>query len=105
VFLIFSCQSNINLPSKPKDLLNKSEMIRVMKDLILIESAIEGRYGQINKFHKIMAKSGEAIFEKNNITKERFERSFSYYSAHHEKLNEIYSAVLDSLNLQFPVNP
>jgi len=80
-------------------------MISVTKDLILIESAIEGRYGQINKFHKIMAKSGEAVFEKNNMTKEKFERSFSYYSAHHDKLNEIYAAVLDSLNVQFPENP
>lgn len=103
LFILVSCKSQLDLPDPPEDLLTKEEMITITKDLMLVEAAIEMRYGQITKFHKISTASGKAILKRNNCSEERYFSSLKYYSINEEEIDYIYSAILDSLNVEMNV--
>lgn len=53
-------------------------------DIITPDKGVKGAYNQ--------------IFEKHNITKERFEESYDYYLNRPDKMEKIYEQVLDSLS-------
>lgn len=97
------CKSQLDLPDPPEDLISKEEMVVITKELMLVEAAIELRYGQITKFHKISTASGKAILEKHKCTEDRYFRSLKYYSTNEEEIDFIYSSILDSLNVEMNV--
>ena len=99
IVFLFSCESSLKLPPKPDDLIEKEKMISVSKELLLVETAIELRYGQMNKFYKIASKSGREILGKYQVTEKQYFNSLEYYSCHKDEITEIYDAVLDSLNV------
>lgn len=96
---LFSCQSDLKLPKKPKDLILKEKMIEVSQELLLVETAIETRYGTLAKFHKISTQSGREILKKYRISESQYFSSLRYYSCHKEEIEEIYNTILDNLNL------
>ncbi len=102
IFILFlsSCVSEIRKPSPPKDLIPERKMIEITKDLVLIEGHVDVTYKMINKYHKIVDASTDAMFKKHHVTKERYTRSFDFYAADQGKLKAIYSAVLDELTLE-----
>lgn len=100
---LLGCKSQLSLPEPPADVLSTEEMIVITKELMLVEAAIEQRYGQITKFHKISTQSGKDILKKHNCSQERYFSSLEYYSTNQEEIDQIYASILDSLNVELNV--
>lgn len=93
VLLITACYQ-YKKPEKPKNLISKDKMVRVLIDLKLITSA-----NGLNK--KIMNEQGVNnevyIFNKYNIDSLQFALSNEYYAFNIKEYEEIYEKVKDSL--------
>jgi hypothetical protein len=71
----------------------------VIRDLTLIESHIQMKYEGVSVFKELMERSGEHVLANYNVSTERFESSIDYYGSRQEMMQQIYSRVLDSLNV------
>lgn len=90
---IIAC--NYGPAKKPKNLISKKEMVKILIDAKMIASA-----NSINK--KVFEKNGvyvrSYIFEKYNIDSAQFAESNTYYTYNIKEYQEIYLAVKDSLD-------
>jgi hypothetical protein len=92
-----ACSGEIKLPDAPRDLIPKDSMVVLLKDMTILESAVQNRYSNVTVFYKVMTSSGKAYLKEKNITPERYERSFDYYVVHDAELQEICTEIMDSL--------
>ena len=92
-----ACSGEIKLPDAPDDLIPKDSMVVLLKDMTILESAVQNRYKNVTVFYKVMTSSGKAYLKERKITPERFERSYDYYVVHDAELQEIYTEIMDSL--------
>ena len=100
ILIVAACSPQIKRPSPPKDLIPREQMVNLMQDLILMESHLELSYGQINKFYKILNTSSDYILEKHHISRDRYDRSFTYYASNQEEMSSLYQKILDNLNIE-----
>lgn len=102
VILIVSCTSNDDfLPSKePKNLLSEDKFIAVFSELILLESTAMQDSPNINHTHKMMDISSPKILKKHHVTKKEYAESFEYYAQDKEKMEVIYTKILDDYNIK-----
>lgn len=98
--LLVSCRSEIKKPSAPEDIVPKTKMVSLTKDLLLLESHVELSYGQLNKFYKVLNSSTDNVFEKYKISRERYTRTFDYYASDQDRMINLYQEILDSLNIE-----
>lgn len=98
LFFLFSCQQEIKQRTAPKDLISETEMVAIVKDLVLIEGHIAITYKQIQSYHQILTASSSEVFKSHSVSKRRYKRSFEYYASDQKKLTKIYSDVLNDLN-------
>lgn len=98
VGLLAACQGNLKLPDAPPDLIEKDSMVLLLKDMTVLESAIQKRYQNVNVYYKIMTASGKNYLKERKIDPNRFERSYDYYVSREAELQSIYEQVIDSLN-------
>lgn len=91
VMLLFvACQS-----WRPWGVMNPSEMEEVLYDIHLTEGMISAVYPNMRR--EDQRASYDAIFEKHGVTRQKFEKSLVWYSAHPDKFSPIY----DSLDVRF----
>jgi len=101
LFVTFiSCEASIKKPDAPKDEISRIQMVSLTKDLILLESHIELSYGQLTKFYKVLNTSSDNVFNKFNISRDRYVRTFDYYASDQDKMTSLYQEILDSLNIE-----
>lgn len=96
--VLVACKGEVKLPQKPDDLIVRDSMKMLLKDITLLESAIQNRYRNVTVFYKVMTKSGEHYLDSMHISKDRFERSFDYYVSREGELEAIYTEISDSFN-------
>ncbi|WP_055442702.1 DUF4296 domain-containing protein [Lacinutrix himadriensis] len=93
VLLLVSCYSQ-HKPKKPKNLLSEGQMVSILIDMSVYNSA-KG----VNK--KVLEKNGvklqEHIYAKHKIDSAQFADSNYYYTYHPEAYEDIYKKVKDSL--------
>ncbi len=102
VLLGFSCNRNHDIVTevpRPEKLLSKKEMISVMIDFRLTEGAIRHMISSGNNPSFVTLHFYKHALDQNKITMEVFEQNMRYYAAKPEEIDEIYSAVVDSLAL------
>lgn len=83
-------------PKPPEDVISIEKMEEILYDVQIAE-AIYMRGGQPSKAEgrdKAKQLYGR-IYEKHDITEEKFKRSYKWYSAHPEILNDIYERLLE----------
>ena len=94
LLLTFSCQTAVEKPEKPKNLISKSKMVDVLYDMALM-SAAKG----INK--KLIENKGvkpdKYIYAKHNIDSVQFSKSNTYYSHDIKTYQDIYGKVKQRL--------
>lgn len=73
-------------------------MVVVMKDLIKLESYIQGKYPSVAQYQKIMVNSGDSLMGTFGLDKDRFEASLEYYGSRQDIMKGIYDEILDDLN-------
>lgn len=99
LLILISCTDNRVLVSEPKNLIPEDTMVLVLRDLTLIESHIQTKYEGVAVFKELMERSGEHVLVKHKVNAVRFENSIDYYGSRQELMQQIYSRVLDSLNV------
>ena len=96
--MLLSCgSSEFDSDVKPVDLLTEQQMIDVLIDLHITESALTlknfSRDSSLLLFHCYQ----QEIFKNKKITEAQFQNSYTYYSQHSAEIDKIYEKVIDSL--------
>lgn len=94
---LFACNGKLAVAEKPVDLLTEQQMEDVLGDLMILEGHINATYETVNRYHKIMTKSGEDLLKTKHITVKQYETSFVYYNANPEQMERILDNVMDKL--------
>lgn len=96
IFLVSACS-----PKKPDErLLTEQEMVKVLMEIYVTESKVS-RVGISNdSIKKIFPQFEAQIMEKMNVSDTVFHKSMEYYLENPKKLERIYTALVDSLNLK-----
>lgn len=84
----------------PDGVLNQAEMVQALKSLYIAEEHVS-RFGlkpdsARKYFHRLELK----LFDRIGIDSARFARSFDYYLHHPDEWEQVYSALVDTLNLE-----
>jgi len=97
LIVLVSCQEKME---KPKNLLTKLQMIDLLVDIHLTEAKVKELYlkrDSSNQLFKILEKE---VYERHQTTDSAYKKSILYYLDEMGKMEEIYSAVVDSLSLR-----
>jgi len=97
MIVLVSCQEKME---KPKNLLTKLQMIDLLVDIHLTEAKVKELYlkrDSSNQLFKILEKE---VYERHQTTDSAYKKSILYYLDEMGKMEEIYSAVVDSLSLR-----
>ena len=84
----------------PEDLIPYQQMVPVIIDLQILESHYQKRYQRANLYKNALDSASCFVFEKHNVTKSQFERSYSYYSMDLQMMYLLLETTLDSINLR-----
>lgn len=102
VTLLYACakEPTNEFVKKPDDLLSKNKMISFLIDLHLAEAKMSHVKVKSPDSTEILFRNYEKyLFEEHQISDSAYYQSYRYYLAHMDQLDEIYSAVVDSLNV------
>lgn len=98
LFVLFSCNDQIGSKPAPDNLIEKDKFVNIIKELSLVESHVQLKYGHVSRFQETMIMSAKAIFMQYKVTGKQFEASMDYYASRQLEMQEIYTEVLESLN-------
>lgn len=83
-----------------KGIMNQAEMVRALKAVYIAEEHV-GRFGlKPDSSRKYFQRLESKLFDRMGIDSAQFERSFDYYVKHPDEWQQVYSALVDSLNLE-----
>ncbi|WP_240686613.1 DUF4296 domain-containing protein [Algoriphagus formosus] len=91
--ILFACESQ----EKPKHILPENKMVEVLVDIHLqegIASALPISYDSSQVLYTLLEKE---IFLKHGVTDSVFTESMRYYLQYPQKMDELYTQVIDSL--------
>ncbi len=93
-FLALSCGKK-----RPEGIMSKADMIVALKSVYLNEEKINRAGLKWDSAQVVLDRIQQKSFEKMGIQDSTFKKSLAYYTERPAELDEIYSAVIDSLNL------
>ena len=95
IFLFFSCS---NKETKKDDIISEKVLTLVLKKIHLAEATFElQKTKKIKEAKKELTKSYQDIFNAHQISEEDFNKAIKFYSKNPEKLEAIYSNVIEIL--------
>jgi len=94
---MFACTSK---QGKPDDLLPEKEMVKVMSEIYLAEQKVNALGLPRDSLEQIFSFMKDKIFKKAGTTDATFKRSLKYYLDQPKTVEELYTALIDSLNLR-----
>lgn len=94
--LLASCQSREKVPA---GILDRDKMVHSIIAIYLAEEKLKALDIQNDSAKKFFNSMDDKVFEKLGTSDSILKKSFDYYMLHTKELEEIYSAVVDSLNL------
>lgn len=98
---VFSCFACEDSKTSPEGVLPKEKMISFLIDLHIAEARINDLNLRRDSAEKLFQVVEDSLFIKNGIENDTvYDNSYEYYLADIEGLDEIYSAVVDSLSLR-----
>jgi hypothetical protein len=100
---MFACK-NSQSPSgsdiqKPDTLINRSQMVRILTDVHLTESAISYLKTKGEATKRLTNDYYNAVFSKYKISRKNFESNYEYYEQNPEELVKIYEQVISNLEI------
>lgn len=98
--ILTSCSQHVEGYDKPDDLIPKDRMILVMTEMVKLETHIKDTYTRVDRFYNVMNASGDSLLKGMGVTPEAFDSSMKYYASHQKEMEEIYSEVLENLNIE-----
>ncbi|MBW8050195.1 MAG: DUF4296 domain-containing protein [Cytophagales bacterium] len=93
--LVFAC---VQQEEPPANIISKEQMINILVDIHIAEAMVDEAH--LSKDSSIAIFKDLAIFKKHGIEKENFDESYNYYLRNINILDDIYTAVVDSLSVR-----
>lgn len=93
LLVLISCTDKMDLLPEPANLIPEDKMKSVLKDLVILESHVQQKYVQVNRFYEVMVRSGDSLFADYGYTREQFESSMNYYASNQDKMIEMYTEI------------
>lgn len=93
VLMVTGCYK-FKAPEKPKDLISKDKMVKVLIDVYLLKTASLKYANTMSKFN---IDPQEYVYDKYGVDSLQFASSNSYYTYYVDDYEEIYTKVKDSL--------
>ena len=84
-------------PPQPADLLPKERMITLLADLHVLESQVENSRLSPDSSRALYREQQKGLLWSREVTDSAFQRSYRFYGVHGKDLNDIYTAVIDTL--------
>lgn len=84
----------------PEEVLSEEEMVRVLTEIYIAEEKAGLAGVPYDSLKGLFPKFSVKVFEKTGVAESTFRQSMEYYLAEPEKLENIYTALIDSLNLK-----
>jgi hypothetical protein len=94
--LFFGCTDGYEVVI-PDHILSKEKMAEVMLDIHLIEATLNLNAGNVNK-DAVEGKLSFDVFKKHNISREKYEESYTFYTENPDAMKEVYDIVLKELS-------
>ncbi len=85
-------------PLRPADLLPRPRLVAALVDLHLLESRVENASLKPDSARALFLAQQKNIFWTYHLNDSSFQHSVRYYGIHGKDLDEIYAAVVDSLD-------
>ena len=83
----------------PTEILSKMEFASILKEIHVAEAAFElNKSKGLENAKNTLANNYQSIYKKHDISASTFSKSLDYYAKNPEKLEKIYSNVLEELN-------
>ena len=80
--------------------MGENEMISFLIDFHLAEASVQNLRLKVDSAKEVFGVKNKFLLMKHNITDSLFLNSYNYYLANPDKLEIIYSAVVDSISLR-----
>ncbi|MDD4372593.1 MAG: DUF4296 domain-containing protein [Bacteroidales bacterium] len=96
--IIFSCNKKVSPENTAAIQLSKEEMISVLTDMHLLESALSLRRNRGQSTHELKESWYTQLFERYNITANIFEENLSYYNDDPAVMEKILEEVMANLS-------
>lgn len=85
---------------EPADLISEEEMIDVLIDVHITESALSLKNFHRDSSLKLFTYYKADIFKEHQISEKQFQESFDYYARHSKQFDHMYEVVIDSLKVK-----
>ena len=96
VFLLACTSTKTEIPT---DILSETTFTNILKEVHLAEAAFElNKTKSMGNAKNSLANSYQSIYKKHSIDEADFSNTLSYYALHPEKLEAIYTTVLEELS-------
>ena len=89
----------------PENVLTEPEMVRVLIEMYLAEERISRISLPYDSVNQLIPRFREKAFQDAGIAEETYKASMAYYMANPKRLDQIYTAVVDSLSLREQSQP
>jgi len=97
ILLGFSC---IKKPTPPEGIMTEQEMVDFLIDLHIIEARISMSRIPNDSIPLFFDEVEDSLYQKHHITDSIYKKSYQYYLENVDLMEEIYSAVVDSMSLR-----
>jgi hypothetical protein len=94
--LLIGCRDQ-KKPAPPADLISKEQFIAIMSDIRLLEGAYTTRYARVDTSALKIESYYLKLFQDHSVSPERFNTSYTWYSADQSKMLEIEEAVVQRI--------
>jgi len=88
-----------NTERVPHEVLSKEEMVKVLSDIYIAEEKLNQASISRDSGRQVFEKMKGKVFEKAGVSDSVFKKSLDYYMANPREMELIYTALVDSLNL------
>jgi hypothetical protein len=95
--VVLSCSTN---EKAPKEILEKEVMVKAIEEILLTEEKVNRLHLSTDSGKKVFDVLRGKVFKKTGIPDSVFANSMNYYMDHPKELEQIYTALVDSLNLK-----
>jgi hypothetical protein len=99
ILLIFFCSCK-KPEQKPANILSQDEMIKVLSEVYVTEEKISRLGLTIDSASKVFSHLQGKIFTATGVPDSVFHRSVDYYMDHPKEMEQVYAALVDSLQLR-----
>ena len=96
ILVAVSCSFN----QQPKSIMDEQDMINYLIDLHIAEAAVQNLRLKADSAKIVFAAQEKYLLNEHHITDSIFIDSYNYYLQRPIKLEDIYSAVIDSISLR-----